>query len=76
MENLEWVTQRENKMHGVLRANPNQILGVFKLGENKYRANTKVNGKSVHLGLYTTPELAHQAVKDYFIRNNIVNRYI
>jgi hypothetical protein len=76
LNNLEWVSHRENKMHSVLRANPNQILGVFKLAENKYRANTKVNGKSVHIGLYTTPELAHQAVKEFFIKHNIQNRYI
>jgi hypothetical protein len=76
VENLEWVNHSENKMHGILRLNPNKVLGVNKTYNNKYKADTRVNGKKVYLGTYCTEEEASKVFKDYFVKNNIKNRYI
>ena len=76
VENLEWVNHSENKMHGILRLNPNKVLGVNKTYNNKYKADTRVNGKKVYIGTFFTEAEAKQALKDYFIMNNIQNRYI
>jgi hypothetical protein len=76
VENLEWVNHSENKMHGILRLNPNKVLGVAKTYNNKFTAKTRLNGKVTHIGTFATEELAKQAMKDFFVKNNIQNRYI
>lgn len=75
VENLEWVTHSENKMHGILRVNPDKILGVTKTYNNKYIAKARHGGKQKSLGTFLTEELATNAIKEFMERNNIKNMY-
>lgn len=75
-ENLEWLTHSENSMHGVLRSNPNKVIGVRKSYNNKYYAIARVNGKVMHVGTFMTQELASKAIKEFHIKHNISNKYL
>lgn len=56
VENLRITTQRENQFN-----RPN-AKGYCWIGENKkWRAQIRLNGKIIYLGLYDTEEEAHQA---------------
>lgn len=40
---------------------PSKLDGVYRYGQNKFRAVRKINGKAQHLGVYDTAEEAHEA---------------
>jgi hypothetical protein len=42
------------------RNSQTQVLGVT-VHQNKYQARVNIDGKSIYLGVFTTPELAHDA---------------
>lgn len=56
LENLEWVTRRENVHHGFKRRNLN-VAGVSKTNTG-WAARICIEGKPVYLGGYKTRELA------------------
>ena len=59
IENLRWVTTRENSSN---RTDQAEYIGVGKNGK-KFQADTKIDGKNKHLGCYSTPEDASNAYK-------------
>lgn len=63
ISNLREVTPAENTYnHGVRRDNTSGYTGVtFHAQTSKYRAVIWLNGKPIHLGLYSTPEEAFTA---------------
>lgn len=64
--NLRVVTNSENKQNLTLSvANTSGHLGVsFHKASGKWRSTIKINGKSRHLGLYETVDLATRSYKD------------
>lgn len=52
-------TNTENQRRAMV-TNRVGLLGVGRHGRNCYRATIKVDGKSIHLGSFKTPEEAHQ----------------
>jgi hypothetical protein len=61
LENLRWCSRSQNNSN---RTNKNKtgFPGVHKKGQ-KYKAEIKINGKKTYLGLFETPEEAHEAYK-------------
>lgn len=77
IDNLEWVSYRENSCHYYQNINTGTPVGVFKIKKyNKYLAHAHVDGKKVFLGYHNTPESAYQARVKYFESNNIKNKYL
>jgi hypothetical protein len=76
-KNLEWVSNRENGTHGVLQKKKSSIfIGVCKPKKgNKYQSTICINGKSVHLGLFTSEIDASLAYKNALVKNRFINRY-
>lgn len=66
LENLRCVTRSENFRNRRLATNNTSgIVGVRKRkGENKWTAQIKIHGKSIHLGTFTTENDAAKARKD------------
>lgn len=69
--NLRWVTKREN---GTNRSEhrAGHLPGThYHKGARKWAARCQVTKKSIHIGLYSTQELAHKAYLDYLELHNI-----
>lgn len=68
-DNLRICTNSQNKMN-VRPTGRINYLGVYFEEDKYYRAKIRVNGKSIHLGLFKTPEDAavayNEAAKKYF----------
>lgn len=61
--NIRLATQAENgRNRGANKNNTSGFKGVFWCGwAKKWRASIKVNGRSIHIGYFPTPEEAHAA---------------
>ena len=59
VENLRWVS---HSLNNLLRKPMKRIYdlprGVYASGNNRYKANIKIDGKEKHLGVFDTPEEA------------------
>jgi len=78
IENLEWVSARENNCHysNLKKNKTSNYIGVnFDLRTNKWRSQIQFDGKKVHLGYHTTQEEAYQKRLKFELKNNIINKY-
>lgn len=74
IDNLEWVTSRENACHG---ANSGKYVGVtFSKRAKKWQSNIFVDKKLKHIGYFLTLEEAYEARVKYELDNNIKNKYL
>lgn len=72
VENLEWVTARENKYHGKgMGKNP---CIIFKKG--KYTVKTQYEKKPHYIGSFLSLEEAIKARNNFFKERNIINKYL
>ena len=82
MNNLEWVTHRENICHGFIDKNTtSKFRGVnnsrSKNSKNDcWRSRISINGKNIELGCYKTQEEAYNARVKYEQENSISNKYL
>lgn len=79
IENLEWVSARENECHKQLKNKNNTSIytGVnFNLHSKKWRSGINVNKKFIFLGYFNTQEEAYQRRCEYEKANNIENKYL
>ena len=79
IENLEWVSARENECHKQSKNKNNTSIytGVsFNLHSKKWRSTINFNKKFIFLGYFNTQEEAYQARCDYEKNNNIENKYL
>lgn len=77
VENLEWVTNRENCCHAKKRMKySSQYIGVhFEKRTNKWRTDIRYEGKNITLGRFKTEEDAYQAKKRFELEKGIENKY-
>lgn len=77
VENLEWVTHRENMCHkSVLSNNSTEYIGVsFVKGMNRYQTSVFFNGKKHYLGSFKDKIDAKKAHDDFLEINSIKNKY-
>ena len=77
VENLEWVTHRENLTHYFLsKKKTSKYVGVSLVGSNnKWLSSIRLNGKKVNLGSFNTEIEASNAYQNALKENNIVNSY-
>ena len=78
VENLEWVSSRENCCHKFLDKNIySKYTGVtFHKLRYKWQAQIFINGKVKYLGCFTSEEDAHNARVNFELNNNIKNKYL
>ena len=73
VNNLEWVTQRENVSHG---NQTGKLTGSsFVKDRNKWVSNIFINGKKHFLGHFNCETAAHFAYLKALKDNNIINKY-
>jgi hypothetical protein len=76
VENLEWVTYRENSTHYLLNnAKSNLPIGVKK-HKNRYVSRITFNKKEIHLGSFKSIELAQNARIKFEQENLLSNKYL
>jgi hypothetical protein len=76
VNNLEWVSSRENSCHYYMNNNNGTLIGVhYRKDRNKYCAHIHVNKRKVWIGQYDTKEDAYIARLNYEKSNNILNKY-
>jgi hypothetical protein len=78
INNLEWVTYRENTCH-YHSINPltSKYTGVcYDKARNKWKSKAQIKNKQYNLGRFDTEEQAYKARVEFEIKNNISNKYI
>jgi hypothetical protein len=76
IDNLEWVSHRENSCHYYSKINCGTLIGVhYRKDRNTYTAHIHVNGTKIWIGQYDTKEKAYEARLNYEKSNNILNKY-
>lgn len=78
IENLEWVSERENITHGYSRkvGKTSKYFGVsLERKRNRWKAHFHFDGKVKTFGYYKSEELAHQVVQNELIKLDIKNKY-
>lgn len=78
LENLEWVSYRENNCHKKInKKTSSKYTGVcFHKSTEKWEANIFLNKKLVHLGIFPTEEEAYKKRCDFEKEKNIQNKYL
>ena len=77
LENLEYVSNRENQSHKFKNKNTTSIYtGVsFHKKTNKWISEIQINGQKKHLGVFTNEIDAHNAYQNALKENNLTNKY-
>lgn len=77
VDNLEWVSHRENQSHRSLNSGnkTSKYVGVSKSG-NRWRAQICIWGNNISLGSYDTEDDAYAARVKYTNDNNIFDKYL
>ena len=70
LDNLQDVTQNKNIQKGSQKLSSSGFRNVRKVC-NKYQAHIKVNGKTIHLGMFDSGQEASDYVKKYKEDNNL-----
>jgi cyclophilin family peptidyl-prolyl cis-trans isomerase len=78
VENLEWVSKRENECHKQkTKQNSSKYVGVsFVSKTKKWRSQIFFNKRKQHLGFYDSEEQAYLKRRDFELKNNISNKYL
>lgn len=78
VENLEWVSSRENECHKQknIKKTSNYIGVSFDIKTKKWRSQIHFNTKKIHLGYFDSEEEAYFGRRNFEIENKIVNRYL
>jgi len=75
LENLEFVSNRENNSHRYHKEG--HLTGAhFNKTANKWQSAIKINKKNISLGYFDSQEEAHNAYKKACIDYNVTNKYM
>lgn len=76
VENLEWVSARENMCHRTLgRKKFSKYLGVHRAEKGRWSASIYINKKSIYLGHFDDEKEAGKAYTRALKQHNISNKY-
>jgi hypothetical protein len=77
LENLEWVSHRENCTHACpKRKKTSKYIGVYyNKGSKLYISRIQIESKRIYIGKYNTEELAHKAYLQALSFYGITNKY-
>lgn len=76
VENLEWVSKRENNCHYTRKGATSLYKGVSMCRQtNKYISQIYINGKNKFIGRFKTEIEAHNAYLDAHKKYNLENKY-
>jgi hypothetical protein len=74
LDNLEWVTNRENSCHG--RKSKSKYIGVsYEKDRGLYKASILYEGKRLTLGRFDNPISALNSLLEFEINHNLINKY-
>jgi hypothetical protein len=74
LNNLEWVTNRENSCHG--RKSKSKYIGVsYEKDRGLYKASILYQGKRLTLGRFDNPLSALNSLLEFEINHNLINKY-
>lgn len=74
LDNLEWVTNRENSCHG--RKSKSKYIGVsYDKDRGLYKASILYQGKRLTLGRFDNPISALNSLLEFEINHNLINKY-
>jgi hypothetical protein len=78
IENIEWVTERENSCHRYKnKITTSKYIGVSYMKKyKKFRAYITFGKKMIHLGIFNTEKEAYAIRVNYEKQNNITNKYL
>jgi hypothetical protein len=78
ISNLEWVSRIENNCHQASsKSTTSNYVGVYwhKLSK-KWMSRVKINNKTIYLGTFNSEKVAYEKRCNYFLENNIDNKYL
>lgn len=76
LENIEYVTNRENQSHRFLGKGTSKYTGVYWNKErSKWQAQINIKGKTIQLGRFVLEERAKKAYEDALCKYKIKNKY-
>jgi hypothetical protein len=74
LDNLEWVTNRENSCHG--RKSKSKYIGVsYEKNRGLYKSSILYEGKRLTLGRFDNPISALNSLLEFEINHNLINKY-
>lgn len=74
--NLEYTTIRENACHAKNRKKSSEYIGVHLVKPTgRWRSVININGKGIHLGIFSTEEEASTAYKKAILDFGLINKY-
>jgi len=77
IKNLEWVSNRENVLHGYKIKNPQKLMGaILDKRDGRYASTINVDGKSKYLGWFKSEYDAHVAYVEAHKKYGIENKYV
>ena len=76
LNNLEWVSHRENSVHRDLNRKTKTGKANIILHSNSFQVRVRHNNKYIQLGSYNKIEDAVMARDSFYQSNNIVNKYL
>lgn len=76
VDNLEWISHRENVSHGNLSRSSKPIGASWKPSIKRWVATIMLNKKQKYLGSFLTQEDAGKAYQMALIKFNVTNKYL
>jgi len=71
--NLRVVTHRENQQNQKVHRRGHQIGSAWQNRKKQWRAQTHIDGRTIYVGSFDTPQLASEASKAYYWK--VLNRF-
>jgi hypothetical protein len=69
--NLRNATSRENQQNTIKHRNGKLVGACYIKSKQRWRARAKIAGCEVHLGYFSTEEMAHSAYQNYLIQKGL-----
>jgi hypothetical protein len=74
VENLQWITKRDNSKKYFNSINNNKEIGI-RIVRNKYQLEFRVNGKYIYAGRFNTQEECIKIREEIYNDNSLISKY-